>query len=93
MLDDAAKPIATNPKLRQILSEVKKSYEQTIDTVTKDELLSAGLDAAGREKAQSMVRSFEEFIEQHKDEITALQILYSRPYRAAAHFQRDQGTG
>lgn len=87
LLDEAAKPIATNPKLRQLLIEVKKSYEQTIDTVTKDELLSAGLDAAAREKAQSMVRSFEEFIEQHKDEITALQILYSRPYKQRLTFK------
>ena len=28
-----------------------------------------------------MVQSFEQFIKEHKNEITALQILYSRPYR------------
>ena len=28
-----------------------------------------------------MARSFEQFIAEHRDEITALQVLYSRPYR------------
>jgi type I restriction enzyme R subunit len=32
------------------------------------------------------VQSFEAFIQQHKDEITALQILYSRPTRAPLKF-------
>ena len=87
LLTDAAKPIATNPKLRTQLAEIKRSYEQTIDKITKDELISAGLDAVAKEKAQSMVRSFEEFIEQHKDEITALQILYNRPYKQRLTFK------
>jgi type I restriction enzyme, R subunit len=80
LLDAAAKPLATNPALRNKLIELKKSYEQTIDTVTKDEVLEAGFSAAAKEKAQSVVESFEKFIQDHKDEITALQILYSRPY-------------
>jgi type I restriction enzyme, R subunit len=87
LLTDAAKPIATNPKLRIQLSEIKRSYEQTIDKITKDELISAGLDPAAKQKAQSMVRSFEEFIEENKDEITALQILYSRPYKQRLTFK------
>ena len=41
LLDAAAKPLATNPALRNKLIEFKKSYEQTIDTVTKDEVLEA----------------------------------------------------
>jgi type I restriction enzyme R subunit len=80
LLAEAAKPLATNPALRNKLIELKKSYEQTIDTVTKDEVLEAGFSAAAKEKARSVVESFEKFIQEHKDEITALQILYSRPY-------------
>jgi len=80
LLAEAAKPLATNPALRNKLIELKKSYEQTIDTITKDEVLEAGFSAAARDKAQSVVQSFEKFIQEHKDEITALQILYSRPY-------------
>jgi type I restriction enzyme, R subunit len=33
------------------------------------------------------VQSFEAFIQQHKDEITALQILYNRPVRAPLRFE------
>jgi type I restriction enzyme R subunit len=80
LLAEAAKPLATNPALRNKLIELKKSYEQTIDTITKDEVLEAGFSAAAKEKARSVVESFEKFIQEHKDEITALQILYSRPY-------------
>ena len=68
------------PPCANKLIELKKSYEQTIDTVTKDEVLEAGFSAAAKEKARSVVESFEKFIQEHKDEITALQILYSRPY-------------
>ncbi len=50
LLFEAAKPIATNPVLRQKIIEIKRSYEQTIDIISKDELISAGVDdtAMGR---------------------------------------------
>jgi type I restriction enzyme R subunit len=81
LIQDAAQPIATNPNLRNRLVEIRRSYEQTIDTVSKDQLLYAGHDSAAKEKAQSVVQSFERFIRENKNEIIALQILYSRPYR------------
>ena len=34
-----------------------------------------------------MVQSFEQFITDHKDEITALQVLYSRPYKQRLKFE------
>ncbi len=69
-----------NPALRNKLIEVKQRAEQTIDTVSKDEVLFAGADEAARERARAIVSSFEEFIEKNKDELTALQVIYSRPY-------------
>jgi len=54
--------------------------EQTIDTVTADVITHQGYDAAAKEKAANLLKSFRDYIEQHKAEITALQILYSRPY-------------
>ena len=44
-------------------------------------MLEAGFSAAARERAKGVVESFERFIAEHKDEITALQILYNRPQR------------
>jgi type I restriction enzyme, R subunit len=81
LLTQAAQPIITNPKLRQRLVDLKRSFEQVIDTVSKDELLTAGVSKDGRDRAANLAKSFEKFIEENKDEITALQILYSRPYK------------
>ncbi len=76
----AVKPLC-DPKLRNLLVEMKKQSEQIIDTVTQDQVLEAGFSAAARERAKGVVESFERFIAEHKDEITALQILYNRPQR------------
>ena len=88
LLEEAAKPIAANPALRNKVIEIKKSYEQTIDTVSKDQVLEAGYSAAAQEKARSIVESFETFIRENKDEITALQVLYSRPYKQRLTFRQ-----
>jgi type I restriction enzyme R subunit len=69
------------PALRDALCKSKQEAEQTIDNVTVDTVLSSGFDAAAKEKAASLMRSFREYIELHKAEIGALQILYSRPYK------------
>ena len=76
--DAAAVPFASNPELRQRLEEVHRSYEQTIDTVSKDVVLEVGFTEA---QAGDQVQSFRQFIDANRDEITALQVLYERPYR------------
>jgi type I restriction enzyme R subunit len=74
-----------NPKLRQAILDAKDSL-QVIDEVTQDQLLSAGHSKEAKEKAQTILANFRQFIEDHKDEIEALQILYSRPYRAGLRY-------
>jgi len=69
------------PELREALTKFKQETEQTIDVTTIDVLTSAGLDEAARDKAKRIITSFRDYIEQHKAEIEALQILYSRPFR------------
>ena len=76
----AVKPLC-DPALRNLLIDLKRKAEQIIDTVTQDTLLQADFSEAARERAKGTVESFEKFIAEHKDEITALQILYSRPQR------------
>jgi type I restriction enzyme R subunit len=76
----AVKPLC-DPALRNLLIDLKRKAEQIIDTVTQDSLLQADFSEAARERAKGTVESFEKFIAEHKDEITALQILYSRPQR------------
>jgi type I restriction enzyme, R subunit len=78
---EAAKVIATNPDLRNKILAVQRAADQTIDTVSQDKLLFAGADAKTSEAARDTVKSFRDYIEQHKAEIEALQILYSRPFK------------
>ncbi len=84
LLDAAVEPLATNPKLREKLIDVRRSYEQAIDEVSKDRITQVGFSP---EAAKTIVQSFQQFIEKYKDEVTALQILYSRPYRQRLTFK------
>lgn len=79
-LEAAVRPLAANPVLRNRLIAIKKSHEQVIDE-SPDEITSAGFDSAATERARATVESFKAFIEEHKEEITALQILFSIPRR------------
>jgi type I restriction enzyme R subunit len=77
---EAVKPLLS-PKVRNILTTLKSSYEQIIDVVSQDTLLHAGFSGDSRDKAEELTRSFRQFIEENKDQIAALQILYSRPWK------------
>ena len=58
--------------------DLHKNYMQTIDQVTIDHVIEAGFT---EERATETVQSFQEYIQEHRDEITALQVLYQQPYR------------
>jgi type I restriction enzyme R subunit len=70
----------TNPNLRRVLEEIQERSEIVIDRVSEDKVVRAGYDTAATDRLRQTVESFREFIEQHKDEITALQILYNQPH-------------
>jgi type I restriction enzyme R subunit len=85
MLEAALRPLADNPALRNEIIDIRKSLEQTIHE-TVDTLLDAGYSPEARGKAEALITSFKEYIEANKDEIRALQILYSRPYKERLTF-------
>ena len=85
-LVEAVKPLA-DPALRNLLLKLRQQADQIIDIVTQDTLLEAGFSAAATERAKSLVQTFEAFIAEHRDEITALQILYNRPTKAPLRFE------
>ena len=74
LIKDAVTPLH-DPKLRELLIDIKKKNELTIDHVSQDQVIEAGFSADALARARTIVQSFEQFIRQHKDEITALQIL------------------
>ena len=51
-----------------------------------DKDMEAGFDEAAKEKAQALVQGFEEFLEENKDELDALQFFYSQPYTARLRY-------
>lgn len=76
------------PKVRNKILDIKKRSEQIIDTVSTDNVVFAGPSDAARERAKSMVNTFKQFMEDNEDELTALQIIYNKPY-GQRHFTYD----
>jgi type I restriction enzyme, R subunit len=68
-------------ELNEYIENVRKVHEQKIDILNPDELVHAGWDKDNKEKANETVQAFKDWIESHKDEITALQLFYSQPFR------------
>jgi type I restriction enzyme R subunit len=76
LVQRAIVPLEASPNLRSFLLE----REILIDETSLDEVLLTEFDRDATTYARQLVESFQQFIQQHKDEITALQILFSRPY-------------
>ncbi len=79
LVKEACSPF-DNPVLRNVIIDIKRRNEQIIDNVSKDKATFAGFDAQAKENARTIIDTFNKFIEENKDELTALQIIYSKPY-------------
>ena len=66
--------------VRKTLADIKARSEQIIDTVSPDAVLFAGYDEKARERATTVVKTWEQFLEENRNELTALQIIYNQPY-------------
>jgi type I restriction enzyme, R subunit len=74
LLDTAVRPLAANPELRQRILELRATHDRIIDTVSVDVLLDAHgvVDTA---RARSIVESWQQYLVDHRDEITAIQLM------------------
>jgi len=77
--DEAAKVFTG--ELNVFIDNVRKAHEQKVDTLNPDEVLNVGWDKDNKDKASELVKGFTEWMLQHKDELTALQIFYNQPVR------------
>lgn len=77
---EAVKPFH-DPNVRDFVENVRRSHEQIIDNVNIDSMVFAGFDAQQEEGAQRVIQTFRAFIEENRDEILALRIIYSQMYR------------
>jgi type I restriction enzyme R subunit len=78
LIKEAIKPFY-DPKLRDLVLQIKLDNEQTIDRVSKDEVVGVGYSQAALDKARTKIENFKKFIEEHKDELTALQVFFGTP--------------
>ena len=70
-----------NPKLREFLETVRQKIYQIIDETNTDRVIRSEFDTTAKENADEIINNFRKFIDDNKDEITALRILYSQPAR------------
>lgn len=80
-LKEKAADVFHSSDLREYIDNVRRAHEQTIDITNPDTLLNKGWATDSKEKAENLVADFQTWIAQHQDEITALQIFYTQPYR------------
>ncbi len=80
LLRQATEPIY-NPDVRERLENVRRSHDQIIDNVNLDEVRFAGFDTQQEQHAEQTISSFRAFIEENRDEIIALRIIYSEAYK------------
>ena len=80
MIDESCK-IFDSSKLRKTILDIKSKNEQIIDDVSIDELLEAGFTEQVNSIDKKTIEKWSEFVEKNKDQITALDIIYSKPYR------------
>lgn len=80
LVEQAARALAERPTLRTKLLDVRRSYTQVLDETSKDEIIDAGFSSDATDRARKTVESWQAFVAEHRDDIDALEILYSRPY-------------
>jgi len=87
-LMEAASAPFRDPKVREWLAETKRVLDQTIDTISEDFLIGAVVSKEAEERSKVIADSFEDWIDEHKDEIIALQMLYERPRRETPSYKQ-----
>jgi len=80
LVKEAVQPFYA-PEVRDYIENVRRSHDQVIDSVNIDTVLFAGYDADKQANADRIIKTFREFIEENKDEILALRIVYDQRYK------------
>ncbi len=68
-------------EVREFIENVRRCHEQIIDNVNLDSVLFADYDGNRQENAERVIKSFREFIEENKNEIIAMRIIYDQSYK------------
>jgi len=79
LVKEAAKVL--NGELVELLDTIRRDKEQTIDHDNLDRLVGAGWEANIANNAQAIADEFAEYLKANQDNIAALTIFFSQPYR------------
>lgn len=79
VIREAVKPFY-DPNVRQYIENLRRVHEQVIDNANLDEIEFAGFDTDQEKAADMVIGSFRDFINENKDEIIALRIIYDQAY-------------
>jgi type I restriction enzyme R subunit len=85
LIIDAITPIAGNPTLRDRILEIRASHDLIIDETSTDVLLDAH-GVVDTDRARQIVNSWRDYLDTHRDEITALHLLYASDGSARVTF-------
>jgi len=81
LAEAAAEPFY-EPRLRDFILDARKAHDQIIDGVNIDTVNAAAWDGDYEKKAEADITAFRQFIEDNKDEITALGIFYNGTWKS-----------
>ena len=70
-----------DPDIRDFIENIRRNHDQIIDSVNLDEVIFAGFDTQQEENVNKVISGFRTFIEENKDEIVALRIIYDVAYK------------
>jgi len=83
LLEQAVAPLASNPDLRTRILELRATHDRIVDEVSVDVLLDAH-GVVDPDRAKSVVESWAEYLTEHRDEITAIQVITETKVRRIA---------
>lgn len=80
LIQQAVEPFL-NPEARIFIENVRRSHDQILDTVNIDTVTYVGYGVDQQTNADRIIKSFQEFIDENRDEIIALRIIYEQSYK------------
>ena len=82
LIESAVQPLAANPELRSRIMELRRQHDLIIDEVNPDSLIEA-YGIVDDNRAREVVESWTAYLEQHRDEISALEVMMAAKTDAA----------
>lgn len=80
LIEQAISPIY-KPEFREKVLKLRKKYDQIMDQKNLDEVLFADWNSKKAEIYVNVIETFKQFIQENKDKIEALSIIYNQSYK------------